>query len=386
MGKINYRPVYNRRNQLNAEGKALLQIEAYPSRKKVYFTTHIYLAPNQWNGKGKMIVNHPQADSLNYFFHDLIVKMEQKEMELWKKGVSVTLDVLKEELKMQSSHHSFLDFVEKKIAATSVKESTRNNLKTTWKLLNQFNADLAIQELTSGFLYDFEQYLFRKGLEVNTVAKHMKQLRIFVNWVMDKGMLQADKHPFHRYRIKTSESKHIHLFPEDVRKLEELKLKGRDLALKQTLDAFLFCCYTGLRYSDFTALEEKNIVEVEGKQWIVFQSVKTGVEVKIPVYLMFEGKAWSLLEKYRGKWRSFFELKANACVNNDLKLIRKLAGIERHFSFHSARHTNATLLIYQGVSITTVQKLLGHRHVSTTQNYAEIMGKTIVKELENCGG
>ena len=53
-------------------------------------------------------------------------------------------------------------------------------------------------------------------------------------------------------------------------------------------------------------------------------------------------------------------------------------------AFHSARHTNATLLIYDGVSITTVQKLLGHRNVSTTQIYSDVMGETIVKDLAKC--
>ena len=49
--------------------------------------------------------------------------------------------------------------------------------------------------------------------------------------------------------------------------------------------------------------------------------------------------------------------------------------------FHTARHTNATLLIYRGANITTVQKLLGHRSVTTTEIYSEIMGKTIVRDL-----
>lgn len=383
MGKINYRPVYNRSKRLNAEGKALLQVEAYLSRKKVYFSTHIYLVPKQWNRKKRMVVNHPQADYLNYLLRDFVMKLEQQEMELWKEGTEVTPDALKRRIHPRKEH-SFLAFVEESITATNVKESTRKNLKTTWKLLGQFKDNLKAEELTSGFLHDFEVYMYRKGLETNTVAKHMKQLRIFVNWAIDKGMMDGKQHPFRRYRIRTSESKHTYLFPEEVQKLEELDLKGRNRSLEQTLDAFLFCCYTGLRYSDFTALKDKNVVEIEGRRWLDFRSVKTGVEVKLPLYLLFEGKAWRLLEKYRGKWASFFELKSNACVNHDLRLVGQLAGIGKRFSFHAARHTNATLLIYKGANITTVQKLLGHRNIATTQLYAEIMGETIVKDLEGC--
>ena len=59
-----------------------------------------------------------------------------------------------------------------------------------------------------------------------------------------------------------------------------------------------------------------------------------------------------------------------------------LAGISTHISFHTARHTNATLLVYKGVNITTVQKLLGHKNIRTTQYYADILPQGIVNDLE----
>ena len=112
--------------------------------------------------------------------------------------------------------------------------------------------------------------------------------------------------------------------------------------------------------------------------------MKTDTEVKLPIDLLFEGKAWKMLQKYRNRLSSFFTIDANSTLNKRLIRIGLMAGIEKHFSFHSARHTNATLLIYKGVNITTVQKLLGHRDLSTTQIYSDVMESTIVRDLKKC--
>jgi site-specific recombinase XerD len=90
------------------------------------------------------------------------------------------------------------------------------------------------------------------------------------------------------------------------------------------------------------------------------------------------------LQEYHQNLSDFFHIKSNSSVNKDLKKIGVLAKIEKHFSFHTARHTNATLLIYNGAQITTVQKLLGHQSVKTTQRYSDIFSGTIVKDLKKC--
>ena len=56
--------------------------------------------------------------------------------------------------------------------------------------------------------------------------------------------------------------------------------------------------------------------------------------------------------------------------------MRKEAGIKKHISFHTGRHTHATMLLSLGVDIYVVSKLLGHKSITTTQVYAKIIDKT----------
>ena len=381
MGKISYRLVYNRAKHLNAEGKALLQIEAYLSGKRMYFTTHIYLAPKQWSEKKKQVVHHRDAEALNYLIRELQMDLEHREMELWRSGREVTLEALKPATGAKESS-TFIRFVKEEIASAPHKKSTQKNRMTTLKLLSDFKPKLQFEEVDVQLVYGFEKYLKENGCGMNTIAKHLKHLRTWVNAAIGKGLMEASEYAFRSYKIRTTESKHTHLIREELQKLESIKLPPDQNGLKHSLDAFLFCCYTGLRYSDFVSLKEQDIVEVENHAWLIFHSVKTGVEVRLPLQLLFDGKPWELLGKYQGNWPSFFTLKSNSSVNHDLEKIGKLAGISKHISFHTARHTNATLLLYQGANITTIQKLLGHRNIGTTQIYSEVMDTTVVRDLE----
>lgn len=381
MKKISYRPVYNRKNRLNKQGKALLQIEAYLEKRKVYFSSHIHLTPQQWDKRRERIVAHPNAEALNLMLATFMMELEQKELELWKNGQDITLEKLKETF-IKENMHTFLEFAKREIEDSQLKESTRKNRLTTCYLLAKFKQRINFKDLTSKFIFEFESFLYQQGCHTNTVAKHMKHLKLLVNSAINKGYIEPGNYAFRRYRIKTEEGKHAFLRPEELEKLETIDTSLLTPVQKHTLDAFLFCCYTGLRYSDFRNLTTRNIYSVDGKPWIVFRTIKTNKEVRLPIALLFDGKALKLIQKYRQRLNSFFTVDSNSCLNKRLIHIGKKAGIQKHFSFHSARHTNATLLIYKGVSITTVQRLLGHRNLSTTQGYSEIMEGTIIKDLK----
>ena len=72
----------------------------------------------------------------------------------------------------------------------------------------------------------------------------------------------------------------------------------------------------------------------------------------------------------------------NAETNKRLRKIVEQADIKKRVTFHTARHTFATQLLNKGVPITTVQALLGHSSVRTTQVYAEVKQQTILNDLQ----
>lgn len=382
MNKIIYNLVYNRKKCLNKKGMALVQVEAYLGRKKKYFSTKVYLKPEQWDNKKLIVKNHPNADALNRLIYEFVATIEKKELELWQQGKRISLELLKNALTTQENNSSFISFFRQEVMNSSLKDSTKRNHLSTLMLLQEFKKNITFSDLTFELISSFEYFLWLKGYHTNTIAKHMKHLKRHVNIAINKEYIEIQKYAFRKYKIKTIENKHTHLVPEELERLENLILSGRYVKLQKSLDAFLFCCYAGMRYSDFINLSSENFVDINQETWLIYKSVKTGTEVRLPLYLLFSGKGIAILNKYRDNLEDFFHLRDNSNVNKDLIIITRLAGLSKRISFHTARHTNATLLIYNGINITTVQKLLGHKSVKTTQVYTNVMDMTIIHDLE----
>lgn len=382
MNKIIYNLVYNRKKCLNKKGMALVQVEAYLGRKKKYFSTKVYLKPEQWDNKKLIVKNHPNADALNRLIYEFVATIEKKELELWQQSKRISLELLKNALTTQENNSSFISFFRQEVMNSSLKDSTKRNHLSTLMLLQEFKKNITFSDLTFELISSFEYFLQLKGYHTNTIAKHMKHLKRHVNIAINKEYIEIQKYAFRKYKIKTIENKHTHLVPEELERLENLILSGRYVKLQKSLDAFLFCCYAGMRYSDFINLSSENFVDINQETWLIYKSVKTGTEVRLPLYLLFSGKGIAILNKYRDNLEDFFHLRDNSNVNKDLIIITRLAGLSKRISFHTARHTNATLLIYNGINITTVQKLLGHKSVKTTQVYTNVMDMTIIHDLE----
>ena len=380
MQKIRYRLVYNRKNTLNKQGTALVQVEAKLNQRNIYLTTNLYLRPEHWCKDSAQVINHPHAVDLNALLFEFIIHLQSIELGFWKRGIQPTLALLRDAVhKKAPATITFPAFARSAINSSDKRDSTKENLLTTVGQLELFRPGLDFADLNYTMLKDFETWLREQGKGVNTVAKHLRQLRTLVNEAINDGYMSADAYPFRKFRIKQEKPQKPFLTPDELRKLEALQLA--DQRQQHVLDAFLFCCYTGLRYSDFRAINASYVVQINRSPWLCFTMQKTNITVRLPLALLFDGKAVQLLDRYSSV-EDFAKIPGNADTNKILAETGVKSKVKKHFTFHTARHTCATILVHQGVPITTVQKVLGHTSVKTTQIYSEVLADTIIRDLK----
>ena len=371
--KIRYRLVLNRSGRLDARGEGLVQIECEQYGRKIYFSTRTYVRPDQWH-RG-LVVDNELADGLNYCLYKQIQEVERIELEYIKRGVSVTLPMMKEAVRFHLSPGARLsEFGSEVVQQSDRKSLTKLNYKTLLNNLEKFRKGTLVTDIDYQFVVSYDRWLRESGIAHNTRISRLRLLRALLNEAKKRDIILSN--PFDRFRIQGMVSKKGYVNPSQLRKLENLKLSGKEDIVR---DAFLLGCYTGLRFSDITTLRSEHIT---GDGWIHKKMVKTGFIVDIPIIQLFEGKAEAMVRKYKGDiGRLTKEIGDNASVNKTLKPLLEKVGAESKITFHSSRHTFATLLTQQGVDLPTIQKLLGHQKLQTTQIYSETDKATIAKNL-----
>lgn len=370
--KIRYKLVYNRAGCLNQRGEGLVQIEAEQQKRKIYFSTHTYVLPEHF--AHGCIVNTKNADGLNFALFSMVRDIEAIELDYIKKGVDVTLPLLKEAVRSHLSPSAKLtDFGNEVVTQSERNVLTKQNYKTLFNNLERFKPGTLVTDIDYQFVVSYDRWLRESGIAHNTRISRLRLLRAVLNEAKNRDIISTN--PFERFKIQQMVSKKGYITREQLRQLEAMRLKGYDEIVR---DAFLVGCYTGLRFSDITALRQEHIAD----GWLVIGMKKTKFTVEIPVATLFDGKMLGLVEKYGGNiGRLTKKLGSNSVVNKTLHPLLDAVGADAKTTFHSSRHTFATLLGQQGVDITVVSKLLGHQKLQTTQIYREVDRQGILQAV-----
>ena len=149
--KIRYKLVYNRARRLNKRGEGLIEIECTQQKRRIYFTTHTYVKPE--NFADGMVTGTPNATGLNYALCLMIQDVERVELEYIKKGVEVSLPMLREAVRSHISPAAKLyDFGLQVVEQSERKELTKLNYQTLLNNIEKFRKNALVSDVDYQFL------------------------------------------------------------------------------------------------------------------------------------------------------------------------------------------------------------------------------------------
>lgn len=236
------------------------------------------------------------------------------------------------------------------------------------------NNNIRMSDITQKWIEGIKAYMDtqEKRLSINTRARYLIDLIVVIKQAVKSGHIASDPTASVE-RYSTTETQRMYLTADEIRTLWSTECRNDVVKC-----AFLFSCLTGLRYSDILKLKWGDVYTQNDFTRLIFRQKKT----KGQEYLDIAEQAVSLMGERQADDRLVFEgLATPATIGKILRQWVAKAGINKHITFHCARHTFATLMLDIGTDLYTVSKLLGHREIGTTQIYAKIMDKNKQKAV-----
>ena len=235
-----------------------------------------------------------------------------------------------------------------------------SGLKTTFRQIDK--------KYCSGFIEHLKTVKSRNRknnglpLSVHTQFGYMKKFEAILNTAISDEVTNLNPFKFIKpeNKPKTHKKEIVYLNLDEITTLEKTQCLNQ--SIKQ---AFLFSCYTSLRYSDAYGLSWGKFVKINGKDYIKYVTTKT----QKPELLATPQKALDFLPDRAGAADadSVFNLPSGGYTNLVLKAWGTMAGIKKHLTFHVARRSCATNLLTLGSSMEAVSKILAHSNIRITQ-------------------
>ena len=238
--------------------------------------------------------------------------------------------------------------------------------------------DIAFGALDYSFIEQFDFYLrVEKGLKPNSVVCVINYFKLTIKRAVNDDMLIFN--PFMGYRAKGEAYLPKSITKDDLDKMMNTPLDIPSRYLVR--DLFLFSIFTGISFTDVRDLTTQNLQQAEDSVWWIHSKrQKTKVEFHVPLLDL----PMQIIEKYQGygEGKKLFRMLSGTKTNFHLRKIAEMCGIERHLSYHMARHTYASLItLSQGVPMETVSKMLGHSSIKSTHIYAKISNDKIDSDM-----
>jgi len=379
--------VFDRAHRLDASGRGLVQIRATYKGKSRYFSTGVHVQPDQWDHKRRRVKNHPLELDYNRLIYGALDRLEEQKVQLMQRMGFCPLDRLSLE-GTSSPSMSFTQFCEQELNRPGITEETRRGQRSSLNILGAFRKEIYFQDLDLPFVKSFDRFLHMRGLRLNSVDKHHRFLRRYINLAIDAQHVAFEHNPYKRFKMRTEEPDRVFLTADELKRLEELELTPAQMAMRNVRQVFLLSCYTGLRFGDVTRLSTEYVSETSEGLELHIRMKKGKRSIVSPLHVLFpdpEGgptKPERMIRKAMRKTvpgRPFFPV-SNQHINRELKQLAAMAGITKRLTYHCARRTFGTLLALQ-VPMHVLAQLMGHTKITTTAIYTRLNGGMVRNEL-----
>src|ERR1035437_102231 len=378
----------------NGELTIFMRITVNGERAEV--STHQSVEPQLWNQeKGIVKGVSNSSKQVNDYLEHLKLKVYQYKKELESNDKEITARMLGDLLQGRSSRRKGLVelFLEhnkrcRELVGKDIAPATLTRYETTLMHVKNFiqtkyqQQDIALQSINHEFLKNFEHYLKTvRNCGHNTTVKYIRNLRKVIRIALSNDWLKLD--PFRNITYRPKEVNRAYLTDPELKLLINKEFSNE--RLRRVKDIFLFCCFTGLAFTDVKNLTRENItIGINNQRWLRTKRKKTGnpseiplLDVPIAIIKKYENNPICLLEQ------KLLPVGSNQKLNAYLKEIADLCDIKKNLSTHTARHTFATTVtLTHGVSMEAVSRMLGHSNLATTKQYARIVDTLIIDEMK----
>ena len=275
---------------------------------------------------------------------------------------------------------------------TKEKHASENTCCSYMRDLGQYDAfvesnGMSVESVSKSDITNYLDYLKSIGKSNATVARSVASIKCFYRYLTSEGIvienptadISADKAEKKLPEILTA--KEVELF---LNQPEATDVKGmRDKAMLEILYA------TGIRVTELISL---NIDDINSSLGVLRCSSKNRTRI-IPLYSMAVKTVMEYVEKVRPKLISaasetalFVNMNGKRMSRQGfwkiVKYYQEKAGIEKDITPHTLRHSFAAHLLANGADLHSIQAMLGHSDISSTQIYAQIVNKDI-KDIYN---
>ncbi|QRR02617.1 site-specific integrase [Dyadobacter sandarakinus] len=397
-------------------GNCLISLYFRYGTEQVVVSTNQFIKPKSWDAKNqKAKASHEAYLELNANLDRWRNEVQKIYQQRLYQKLSITPADLKPlfereirtdkyEAAPEKGKPGLIEFVTKYIKSVEgfKNANTIKTYRSHLKMLTAYQTDakkktIAFNDITLDFYHDFKRFMVEvKKYNENTQNKHTGFLKFFLNEATERKENDNIEFKSRRFSTPRKEVDSIYLNEDEIKLLMKLDLSAES-RLEKVRDLFIVGCFTGLRFSDLTAIQAENISP--DFKYLKTKTIKTDEYLEIPIHPIVR----KVMEKYKGKTPNNLppvisnqkmneylkEIGEKANLSDDVALFEKKGKVRTQkkvskFSLitsHTARRSFATNEYLAGTPSYAIMAITGHRTEKAFLTYIKVTKKQYARQL-----